>query len=74
MSRGSASRSLPATRSPAPAREGVVVTEVDPDGLAADHGFQTGDVILEVAGKTVANPADVRKRSPMRARTASARC
>ena len=40
--------------------EGVVVTEVDPNGVASDQGFQTGDVILEVAGKKVANPADVR--------------
>jgi len=36
------------------------VTEVDPNGIASDQGFQTGDVILEVAGKKVANPADVR--------------
>ncbi len=41
--------------------EGVVVTNVDPDGPAADRGFRTGDVILEVAGKTVSSPADVRK-------------
>ena len=41
--------------------DGVVVTEVDPDGAAAEHGFKTGDVILEVAGKTVGHPADVRK-------------
>jgi len=40
---------------------GVVVTAVDPDGIAADHGFQVGDVILDVGGKSVANPADVRK-------------
>ncbi len=41
--------------------EGVVVTGVDPDGAAADIGFKTGDVILDVAGKMVASPADVRK-------------
>jgi serine protease Do len=41
---------------------GVVVTAVDPEGLAADHGFQVGDVILDVGGKSVANPADVRKQ------------
>ena len=40
--------------------EGVVVTDVDPNGIASDQGFQTGDVILEVAGKKVGNPADVR--------------
>jgi serine protease Do len=41
--------------------EGVVVTEIDPNGLAAERGFKTGDVILDVAGKTVASAADVRK-------------
>jgi serine protease Do len=40
---------------------GVVVTAVDPNGVAADHGFQVGDVILDVGGKSVANPADIRK-------------
>jgi serine protease Do len=40
--------------------EGVVVTDVDPNGLAADHGFKTGDVILEVGGKKVGNPNEVR--------------
>jgi serine protease Do len=40
--------------------EGVVVTDVDPNGLASEHGFKTGDVILDVGGKKVANPADVR--------------
>jgi serine protease Do len=40
--------------------EGVVVTEIDPNGAAADR-FQTGDVILDVNGKTVSSPADVRK-------------
>jgi serine protease Do len=39
--------------------EGVVVTEVDPNGVASEHGFKTGDVILEVAGKKVSAPADV---------------
>src|SRR6201988_855601 len=41
-------------------REGVVVTEVDPKSAVAERGFKEGDVILEVAGKTVASPADVR--------------
>ncbi len=47
----------------APARnggEGVVVTQVDPNGTAGDR-FQTGDVILDVNGKAVSSPADVRK-------------
>jgi serine protease Do len=37
-----------------------VVTDVDPNGLASEHGFKTGDVILEVGGKRVTNAADVR--------------
>jgi serine protease Do len=41
-------------------KTGVVVTDVDPNGAAAEHGFKEGDVILEVAGKSVTNPADVR--------------
>jgi serine protease Do len=40
--------------------KGVVVTAVDPQGPAAEHGFQTGDVILDVGGKAVSNPGDVR--------------
>jgi serine protease Do len=40
---------------------GVVVTAVAQGGVAADHGFQVGDVILEVGGKPVATPADVRQ-------------
>jgi serine protease Do len=41
--------------------EGVVVTQVDPDGPAAERGFKTGDIILDVAGATVSTPADVKK-------------
>ncbi len=47
----------------APARngaEGVVITQVDPNGTAGDQ-FQAGDVILDVNGKAVSSPADVRK-------------
>jgi serine protease Do len=40
---------------------GVLVTAVADGGVAADHGFQVGDVILEVGGKQVSTPADVRK-------------
>ncbi|HLN08713.1 MAG TPA: Do family serine endopeptidase [Xanthobacteraceae bacterium] len=40
--------------------QGVVVTDVDPSGAAAERGLRTGDVILEVAGKTVSTPAEVR--------------
>ena len=41
--------------------KGVVVTGVDPEGPAAEHGFQTGDVILDVGGKAVDDASDVRK-------------
>jgi serine protease Do len=42
-------------------KDGVVVTDVDPKSAAAERGFKEGDVILEVAGKSVANVADVRE-------------
>src|SRR5262249_53220273 len=41
--------------------KGVVVTAVEPDGLAANQGLQTGNVILEVGGKPVGNAGDLRK-------------
>ena len=40
--------------------KGVVVTAVDPDGPAAEHGLQSGDVILDVGGKSVGSVADLR--------------
>jgi serine protease Do len=51
----------PAARVAGAGSQGVVVTGVDSSGVAADHGFTTGDVILEVAGKSVASPNDVRQ-------------
>ena len=51
----------PAGRVAGAGTEGVVVTDVDSSGVAAEHGFSTGDVILEVAGKKVSSPAEVRK-------------
>lgn len=41
-------------------QKGVVVTEVDPQGPAAQRGIQTGDVILNVGGKAVTNVGDIR--------------
>ncbi|MGF6309576.1 serine protease Do [Bradyrhizobium sp. i1.8.4] len=41
-------------------KEGVVVTEVDPKSAAAERGFKEGDVILEVAGKSVGTAGEVR--------------
>ncbi|MCJ8144300.1 PDZ domain-containing protein, partial [Ancylobacter sp. A5.8] len=40
--------------------QGVVVTEVDPNGPAAERGIASGDVILDVAGTPVSSPAEVR--------------
>ena len=40
--------------------QGVAVVGVESDGPAAQHGLRTGDVILEVSGKQVAKPSDVR--------------
>jgi serine protease Do len=56
---GSALAKLGLTLRPARGQDGVVVAEVDPDGAAADKGLKQGDVILEVAGKSVNRPADV---------------
>jgi serine protease Do len=50
----------PADRVQGAGKRGVVVTNVDSSGVAAEHGFSTGDVILEVGGKEVATPGDVR--------------
>ena len=40
-------------------RQGVVVTNVDPDGVAAQKGLREGDVILEAGGHPVSRPSDV---------------
>jgi serine protease Do len=50
----------PASEAGGSGSEGVVVMQVDPNGLASEHGLKTGDVILDVGGKKVATPADVR--------------
>jgi serine protease Do len=50
----------PASQVAGSGSEGVVVTNVDPNGIASEHGLQTGDIILEVGGKKVSNPGDVR--------------
>jgi serine protease Do len=51
----------PADSVPGKGRQGVVVTEVNPDGPAAERGIRSGDVILDVGGKAVSNPSDVRQ-------------
>ena len=47
---------------PADNNEGVVITNVDPNGQAAERGLQPGDVILSVGEAKVTNPSDVEKR------------
>ncbi len=39
--------------------KGVIVASVEPNGEAADKGFQPGDVIVSVGNKPVRTPADV---------------
>ena len=40
---------------------GVVVTDLDPAGVAAERGFAAGDVILDVGGNAVKTPDDFYK-------------
>ena len=54
-------RVAPANEVSGAGSQGVVVTAVDPDGAAAEQGFQTGTVILDVGGKVVASASDVRQ-------------
>jgi serine protease Do len=51
----------PASAVPGAGEKGVAVVGVDPNGPAADRGFETGDVILNVGGKPVANVSQVRE-------------
>ena len=43
-------------------KDGVIVTEVDPDGAAAERNIRPGDVIVEVGLEEVVTPDDVLKR------------
>jgi serine protease Do len=43
-------------------QQGVAVTSIDPNGAAAQHGIRAGDVILDVGGKAVSRPSDVRNQ------------
>ena len=44
-----------------PEEEGVVITRVDPNGIAAEKGLRPGDIIQSVAGRNVDNVKDLRK-------------
>jgi serine protease Do len=53
-------KQLGITLKPATAgKEGVVISEVDPNSDAATKGLREGDVILKAAGKDVTSPQDV---------------
>ncbi len=41
--------------------KGIVVTDVDPDGAAAERGIQAGDVIVSVNSQEVSGAADFEK-------------
>ena len=52
---------VPAAQTAKPSAGGVVVTKVDPDGIAAERGLRAGDIILDVAGNPVSAPLDVQR-------------
>ena len=47
---------------PSDDHKGVVVTDVDPNGQAAERGLQPGDVILSVGDTAVKAPAEIEKK------------
>jgi serine protease Do len=53
-------RLAPANEVTGAGSDGVAVLGVEPGSPAADRGFKTGDVILQVGGKSVASVNDVR--------------
>ena len=50
----------PAHEVEGPNHKGVAITGVDPTGAAAQKGLAVGDVILDVSGKSVSTPRDVK--------------
>ncbi len=53
-------RLAPVQDQAAPAKSGVLIAQVDPNGAAAEKGIAGGDVILEVDGRPVFRPSEVR--------------
>jgi len=41
--------------------DGLVVDQVDPNGVAAAAGIQPGDIIRQIDGKPVKSPSDLRQ-------------
>jgi serine protease Do len=39
--------------------DGLVVTDIDPDGAAAQKGLRRGDVIIEAGGQAIHSRADL---------------
>jgi serine protease Do len=58
--RGTVVPRLGLTLAPGEGGAGVVITNIEPGGIAAEHGLRNGDVIMEIAGKPVSSPAEVR--------------
>jgi serine protease Do len=50
----------PANQAASAGEKGVAIVNVDPNGEAAAKGLKAGDVILDVAGKPVSTPAEVK--------------
>ena len=50
----------PASEAGGPNQKGVAIVGVDPSGQAAAQGLTSGDVILDVSGKPVSTPGEVK--------------
>jgi serine protease Do len=49
----------PADSAAGAGQQGVIITEIEPGGLWGERGFEIGDVILEISGKSVNTPAEI---------------
>ncbi|HYP57063.1 MAG TPA: Do family serine endopeptidase [Beijerinckia sp.] len=49
----------PASQVPGAGDDGVVVADIDPEGIAAQKGLKVGDVILEAGGHAVSRPSEI---------------
>ena len=44
-----------------PSQKGLVITEVQPEGIASQHGLSAGNVVLQVGDKPIESPEDLRQ-------------